>query len=650
MTRSILVNGWNLPVRVADFELSEAARNGEVATGGIDVDSQNAGFNVNSHWSVTVQEMAVPTDFMYVGYVGDKELARGPFAIDRDRQFDLNTVDLNTLLIDDIITGASGNRGAETDIARVTWLVGTSFLSGMGATIGASGATNLEAADFRDQNPLSLLTQAAETAGKLFFVYYDHATDGPKLFYDLATASNFITSSKISTFLADSSNSNTYHPIKGSLARRLDGGRIYSEVKFKYDGGSVTVTNSATASNYRARKTVIYDNSVKTSGMATTKANQYLVTAATEEDVITCEVDLPPANIHDIRAGQMMQVKFPHLGLPNFVDRRVVRRSVKPRTDTDDEGYRVLLELSVPKSNRWGARGVPLEILPDAVAGAGDNPAAIESTGCATPVRDGCGFRDDPHGSGNGVKIGTNGADVGSWVPYNIPYTVCGCPLGGGGWDGFNDAEAWYQFTAPADDPDYLGLSVTIDATSLTWAESGPLRGGFNIRVAKGAWTGTRFGEGAQVAGLADGGSVTIYIPRTHITWGAANCFIIAPDWTCARGAFFCNPAATFYGTRFDGRGGSGSASGFVVSDVCALQYVAGTTGQSPAVAGIGAVDGTNKTFTLIDWDGTSGVFYTINGLEGAGALTLDVGAKTVTLDSAPPLDAVVLFRYKVAA
>lgn len=656
MARSILINGLNLPIRLADFDFAEAARNGEVATGGFELDSENAATDINSHWPIRVRDTAASSNDVFNGYIADKTITRGPFAIDRDRQFDVNTVDLNTLLIDDIITGASGNRPEETDIARVTWLVGTSFLSGMGATIGSGGSTTLETADFRTQTPLDLLTQAAETAGKLFFVYWDFATEAPKLFYDLATASNFITSSKISTYLADGSNPTTHHPRKESLVRNLDGGRIYSELLFKYDGGSVTVTNTATASNYRNRKTVIYDNFVKSSAQATRKANQYLNTVSTPEDVITLDVDLTAAQVNEFRAGQLMQIKAPHLGLPTFVDRRIVRTSKKPRvggSSPDSEDYTVTMELSVPKSNRFGSSGVPTDQLPVTPDVPTAEPATVETvTGACVSLSLYHLDRTMPPDhtvvqTVEGPSFG--GSSWGSWVYYNQAWSVTGCPIGGGAWVGYNDREAWWVFTAPADDASYLGLYVTIDTTAV-WTTG--FVGGYQVGIVNDGPDPGDYGTATGgLGGATVGGITTVYVPRSLIAWGAENSIVFSPTWLCARDFFTCNSSGYFGNPKDDGRGGSGAYHGARVTAACPVRFATGTTGLSGEVAAYGAVDGVNRTFTLIGWDGTGTPEHSVNGLEQPSVgVAFNRTTGTATMEQAPETGSIVLWSYTVGA
>jgi hypothetical protein len=203
VTRSITVKGNEWPVRLAGFSFVEAARNGEVGQGGMNLDSENAAFDLNSHWDVAATDSDA-TGELYAGFVGDKDLSRGKLPpVGTNREFAIDLVDVNTLLGDRIIR-TGGNRPAETDIERITWLVGSGYLADMAANIGAGGETNLDKSDLRGQYPRDCLTQAAEMAGKLFFAYRDPDNgDAVTLFYDLPTASNFVSTARISSVLAD---------------------------------------------------------------------------------------------------------------------------------------------------------------------------------------------------------------------------------------------------------------------------------------------------------------------------------------------------------------------------------------------------------------------------------------------------------------
>src|SRR3990170_6337562 len=631
MVRSILVEGSIHPARLAGFNLVETARNGEVGMGGIDFDSQNAGYDINPHWDVSVQETDA-AGMVFVGFAGDRDIKRGPFAIGSDRRFDLDLVDLNTLLGDRVL-GTGSNRPAETDVARVNWLLGTAWAGGLAGNVGASGITNLDANNYVDRYARDVLTEAAETAGKLFFAYVS-AAGVNTLFYDLAESSNYTSPARLSSLNADVDSSVTFAARKPSLHRAMSGGRIYSGIRFRYGDGttSVFVENTATASNYRQREVSMFDASVKTLAVATVKANQFLASATEEDEVIECEVDLTSAQVNDIRAGQRIEVKFPHLGIPAFDWRRVVRRAVAPRgtgSDVDSQDYRLTLELSNPKSTRWRDRMPPPEHLLTSPP-----PSAVIETGAT------CSGTPEPHYARR--RSETNDADevsgivaathaFGSWVYYNIAYTVCDCPIGGGGWTGHTDMDLGFKFTAPADAATYLGLMVTINASAInkTFFTSG-----WQIRFLSGVMT--RFGQGGGIATGPESGSVTVYIPRNLVGWGGENWLIYHPNWLCERNAFYCNDAADFSDTLDDGRGNSGQYSNLGISAFCVAQFQAGTTGQATDVAAYGAVDGVNKIFTLISWDGTGAPSFSINGLDQSTAdVTFDTGAKTATLPSA---------------
>lgn len=651
MARNILVNGDSHPARLASFVLTESARNGEVGTGGIDFDDEAAGYYINPHWDISVEEDDA-VGMLFVGYVGDKDIKRGPFAVDSDRQFDLNLVDVNTLLGDRIIRSGS-NRPAETDIVRATWVLGTSYAAGLIGNIGATGAVSMDANDYTHQYVRDVLSDCAEMAGKMFFAYWDAAAGFGKVFYDIATANNYRSTARLTSVLADVDDTVTFAVRRETLHRSLDGGRIYSSVDVRYNGGSVRVTNATTEADYRERDISIFDDRTKTAAGATVRGTQFLAASASEEEVIYAEVDLTSAQAQLIRPGQAILVKFPHLGIPTYEYRRIVRLERRPRGDgelVNFRDYRYALELSMPKTTRWRDRGpTPEETLQEPSGGGPAAPVAAGTGGACTGTP-------EPHyvfrqlDSVGAYTEGVSGVvsathAFGTSVYYNIAYDVAGCAIGGGAWVGYYDEDMWFQFTAPADVSTYLGLLVTLDASAV--GVEG-YTAGYEVRIYPGAPAGGRFGLGTPIAVGPLSGTVTIYIPRSAITWGAVNSLVLHPAWLCARDGFTCN-AGTYYGSPLDdGRLQSGQYSNLGVSALCAAIFASGTTGMAPWVAGYGAVDGSNRTFTLIGWTGAGPVSYTINGLEQSTS-GMVLTPTTVTLDAAPSSGSIVLFSYPVS-
>lgn len=644
MSRTIYVSGAEHNVRLGSFSFVEAARNGEVGQGGMNLLDEGAAYDINSHRPVLVTDSAA-TGTVFSGYVGDKDLARFDIAsVDSNREFALDLVDLNTILGDRIIRDVTGNRPAETDHARVTWLASTAYIGGLTLDMTSTGAVNMPARDYRGGTGRDVLSECAEMAGILFFAYWDNTDETAKLFYWQADDSaHWVSAATLSSdyadvFLAGPFGSDAVR--KPGLHRGLSGGRVYSGVEMRYgSGASVYVSDAAIATAFRTREVSIFDASVKTSAAATVKANQFLAASATEEEVIECEVDLAAANVNDIRAGHIISVKFPHLGIPDYVWRRVVRREVRPRGDgeVDSVDYRLRLELSMPKSTRWTNRGAPGNPTEDATV-------AIDTTGIGAPTR----YQVQRQLSAAGVYSESFGTPAGAFIESrvydNTAYASCGCPVGGGGWSGYLDKDIFYQFTAPAD-PSDIGMAFTLNAAGMT---STGYVAGYDIRLYPGAAAAGLFGLGSPFMQGPVSGTSTIYIPTSLITWGAANCIVLHPSWLCARNAFFCNPAANFDEPGLnDGRGMSGryaepSVSGLGVASLT-------TPGWAPWVSGIGAVNGTNATFTLKNWSGTGPVQATVNGLEwGSTGWLVDGTLKQITLDTPPPANSVVFWRYIV--
>lgn len=413
MTRTIQIAGnTSRDVRLADFSLVESARNGEVGAGGFDVDSPGAAFDINPHVTVIVSDSdAGGSGIVWRGYGADRTIARGPFAVGSDRQFDYDLVDLNTLLGDRIIRVASGKRPAETDVQRINWLATIPAMDGLFTF--NNGGTNpkaMDEADYRGRYARDVLNDCAEMAGKLFFAYYDSDFDELMVFYDLATADNYTSDLAISTVLAEVDGATVF--AARDLQRRMDGGRIYSGVEVKYNGGKVFVQDQDVADTYRRREVSIFDDRIKTAAKARARGEKYLAASAAEEEVITCEVDVPSSLIADgFRTGQRVSIKAPHLGISSPVYRRLVHREVKPKgggDNPDSQDYTIVMELSNPKTVRWSNFGTPAPENESSQGGSSLPPTTQPPLSCVTV--------DDFEGRTDAASWTTASGGSGTWT------------------------------------------------------------------------------------------------------------------------------------------------------------------------------------------------------------------------------------------
>src|SRR5688500_16636545 len=349
MSKTVTINGTDRTsvVRLAGQVWAEVAERGAVGIGGFDLSDEGGAITVPAMKAVTVDESAASPVRLFTGYTTDPALARGPYRIGSDRAWDVDVLDINTLL-DDRLLLAGANRPEETDYARVTWLLTTTAMSGISVTAGVVPNTNtvtMDAIDYRGANPRRVLDECAEMAGKNFFLY--RYGSGPLLYYDLESGTSLTSTARFSTVAADVDSSTTWGVVVES--HQKDTGRIYSRLRMTYANGSVWVTNASTASTYRTREISFTDKSIKTEAKAVVKANKYLAAAAIPTERFTLIARLPAAKVNDIRAGQRAEVKIPHLGISSFTYYRCVRREVAPAGNGDDVSdvmYTVRLEFA----------------------------------------------------------------------------------------------------------------------------------------------------------------------------------------------------------------------------------------------------------------------------------------------------------------
>lgn len=322
-----------------EWSLNECAMRGQVGVSRITMDDTAGTYTPPGQKAVSVVESTASPTRMFTGYVAERRVAKGTMPPGQ-RQWTVTLEDLNVLLDDRVITGSSGNRSSETDAARILWLISDASMGSV--TTGHIPNTNtvtMDAIDYRGKRPRDVLEDCAQKSGKNFFVYY-HST-GPLLFYDLDTGTNLSSTSKISDVAADVDGTTVFAAVEPALV--LDPARVYSKVRLRYKGGSASVSNATTASNYRTREVYKRYKRIKSAARATEQAQKWLDQAANEQTTVECGFVCDAANVNDIRAGMRVQIKLTRLGISSYTYYRVTSRTVNP---TSDVQYRVDLVLA----------------------------------------------------------------------------------------------------------------------------------------------------------------------------------------------------------------------------------------------------------------------------------------------------------------
>lgn len=321
------------------WALTECAFRGQVAAANITMDDTAGSYTPPGQKAVTVVESTASPTRLFTGYVAERRASRGTLA-PGERQWTVTLEDLNVLLDDRVITGTSGNRASETDAARILWLISDASMGSV--TTGHIPNTNtvtMDAIDYRGKRPRDVLEDCAQKSGKNFFVYYH--SSGPLLFYDLDTGTNLSSSSKISDVASDVNGTTVFAAVDSALV--LDPSRVYSKVRLRYKGGSASVSNATTATNYRTREVYRRYKRIKSAARATEQAQKWLDQAANEQTTVECAFVCDAANVNDIRAGHRVQIKLTRLGISSYTYYRVTQRTVRPLSDVQ---YRVDLVLA----------------------------------------------------------------------------------------------------------------------------------------------------------------------------------------------------------------------------------------------------------------------------------------------------------------
>jgi len=268
---------------------------------------------------------------------------------------------VNSLLDRDIIQGAAdaahGKRPAETDVARITWLIGSSFMNHIhdNGLFSTANPINMDANDYRGQYGGDVLRDCSVQSGKNFFAYYDEASGQDSLFYDDPNSAAYDSGCTLSNVLADIDNVTTFGLLDDwELVR--DPSKVYAGAYLPYSGGSTYRYSAAVAAAFYTRDGTAPNANISTLTAANAAADRFIADSATEDDRLTGRVKIPAAHVNDIYAGMLVTFKASHMpGYETGRKCRVIIRSVA-QDEESDQFYNVHFELSpvnLPPAAAW---------------------------------------------------------------------------------------------------------------------------------------------------------------------------------------------------------------------------------------------------------------------------------------------------------
>lgn len=355
MTITYKVNGVAMTNRVRLLDEGSgfvtAAERGAVGSGGVLIDDPASALTINGWQTFTIDDdEAFPEPRVFTGYIADRGIGRqGRMRSGTDRVHDCTVIDQNALLHTKVLHANAAKRGAESDVARIAYLLTSEALSGIVYDEGlnsASNAINFLESDLRRGFADDAISAMCTVAGKNFFVYRDTGTGLPALFYDKDDAAVYSSTLRISNVSTDVDGSVTYAPSRDAVLTRTPENQ-YGGVSYGWKGAPLFVTSAATIASMGLERDGVFDTDrVGLLATAQSESVRWLNQHAAEVDTIAVTIIVPSAHVNDVYAGQRIQVKFQHLpGYTSFTWTRVRRRSVKPAAP---QFWEMRLELYVP--------------------------------------------------------------------------------------------------------------------------------------------------------------------------------------------------------------------------------------------------------------------------------------------------------------
>lgn len=345
--------------RAATMEIAQAAEEGSVETSRIEFDDPDGDYEFVVWRRLIVFETSASSGYKHIGsfWIGKVEVTRtggvSTFLTEAGRVWTLELMDDNALLDFRIMSGIA-KRPAETDVARMQWLLGTAQMNRVPVTTYLSTANPVAMdanVDYNGQKTSEIVQDCADQSGKNFFLYTVENGGTPADLstgiwygaYDLTSAA-WDSDLTISNILADVDTVDCFAMSDDTVLARA-GERVYSGGYLAYDGGAVYSERTATSNTYTRRDTNIVGHNVKTATKAKARVQRELRDIATPEDVITTAIRVPAASVNRVRAGYRVQLRSTHLpGYTTWTWLRILRRSVRHLTD----GYLVSLDLGNP--------------------------------------------------------------------------------------------------------------------------------------------------------------------------------------------------------------------------------------------------------------------------------------------------------------
>jgi hypothetical protein len=300
---------------VETLEVSENAEEGSVAISRVALDDPDMTLDIGGHRLFYIEEDEVYGEEpkIFRGFTADRSYSRGQHPLGREIQ--AQVADMNVVWQRRVMVGADCKRPAETDVARMQWLVTTAEagLIDDDTYLSTASPVNMDKCDYRGQMMGSVADDCAQASGKNWYITHDDVTGlGPMIWYGHQALEVYDSPLRLSNVLSEIDDVTTF-AISDDTTLQRDPSRVFSGVYLPYDGGAVYRQSADTATAFARRDVVMPSANVKSKTKAIARAVRYLADLDEETDRITTAVLLPAAQVNDIRPGMRVQFGASHL-------------------------------------------------------------------------------------------------------------------------------------------------------------------------------------------------------------------------------------------------------------------------------------------------------------------------------------------------
>ena len=431
--------------RLYQWSATTHAKEGSVSHSTLVIDDPDAILDFVGHRRIYAYEDTAPAlnQVMHNGFIQSAKVSRGPYRNGTSRIWTLDLADQNVLLHRRLMNGVDANRPAETDVRRMEALIGIddgipmTELNTIDDTLYFSGVdpVDMDPVDYRTQFVgTGYIDDCAQASGKNHHCWYREATGEFSLWYDFAASSNCVSTKRLSNVRSDVDGTTTFAVgFENEAILDRDYSRVASGVMLPFDGvavgsntipGTIYVQDQNTTDTFAAIDWLAPSFNVKTKAKALARAQRYLTDAGAGDDLITCFVELPAANVNDILAGQRIEARFEHFPLyGEFNWFRILARTVTELSEDPTKAYRLELELTpieVP--------GVPSFFTHSTTGACESGSWPLGSPGAGSLLVSFCHLRDSPNFVSGMAPIGYTG----------LPGTCAQPDVAGTGWTYIN--------------------------------------------------------------------------------------------------------------------------------------------------------------------------------------------------------------------